>query len=233
MKKNNAMKHISIRLISGVAALIVSSSISIGDIGEVRAEGIKTQSTSFEQKNYQQGMIIDDPLEYEESQYKQYVVKKGDNISKISKKICRYFGEDATTKYWPVLAFLNGFPRVIQPGDILIFPGTFEDVNSLWEDLNEIGWINNYVKVNDVYGKRKKDVLDSTVGDIIASIYGESVCADPDFVSLYLEVIGLNNTYSIDDVVSSYDTIHKLTDWIPTLEYLENYRKENPPILKK
>jgi len=41
-----------------------------------------------------------------------------DNLSKISEKICGHYKKEVTTKYWPALAFLNGYPRVINPGDI-------------------------------------------------------------------------------------------------------------------
>ena len=198
-----------VRIMSGVLTLVVAAGISLSNPGKVHAENIPT---------YKQGTFIEEPMEYEESQYKRYVVKKGDNISTISRKICNYYGEESTTKYWPVLAFLNNFPRVIQPGDILIFPGTFEDVDGLWNDLNETGWIKRYVKENNVYGKKKKS--NKTVGDLIAEIYGDKACADPDFVKAYLEAQGLGNKYSIDTPLNGNDMLFELTEWIPTLEEL-------------
>ena len=224
------MKVNKTKVMSYALALVMSTSTIALSTSEAYAEGINSQTvtTSVKPKN---GSFIDEPMEYEESQYLRYVVEKGDNISKISRKICKYFDEEPTTKYWPVLAFLNEFPRTIQPGDVLIFPGTFEDVDGLWQDLNDAGWIKKYVKENNVYGSKKKKR--ETVGSLIAEIYGESACADPDFVSLYLEAQGLSQKYNIDSVIDGNDMLFELTEWIPTIEELKEYRRENPLNLKK
>lgn len=209
-------KKTKTRLLTG--ALVVTMATSIPFINP------KTAYAATNTK-YTQGTFIEEPMEYEESQYGRYVVKKGDNISIISQKICRYYGEEMTTKYWPVLAFLNGFPRTIQPGDIIIFPGTFEDMDSLLNSLKENGWTSRYIRNNDVYGKRKKEVT-HTVGELLAEIYGEQACVDPDFVALYLDAQGLHGKYNIDSPVNTTDMLFNLTEWIPTLQELEEFNNE-------
>ena len=223
------MKINMTKVMSYTLALMMSTStISLSTV-EAYAEGVKKNhviTTTLATKN---GTFIDEPMEYEESQYKRYVVEKGDNISKISRKICNYFGEEPTTKYWPVLAYLNDFPRVIQPGDIILFPGTFEDVDGLWQDLNETGWIKSYVEQNDVYGNNKKNR--KTVSDLVKEIYGENV--DINFVRLYLDALGLSQKYNINSVISGNNMLFELTDWIPTIEELVEYQRENQQKLKK
>lgn len=234
----NSLKR---RIISGVAAIVVASVVSTFKTEKAEAETVAQKYTppSYaseevnNQKKYKPGTFIDEILDYEESQYKQYVVKNGDNISKISRKICKYYNEDPTTKYWPVLAFLNGFPKVIHEGDVLVFPGSFEDMVGLWQDLDEMGWIKRYVRANDVYGNSKRKD-DFTIGDLLAEIYGDEVCTDPDFVDLYLEAHGLKGQYNIDTIVKDYDGLFSmLTEWLPSVEELEEYRVENPLVLKK
>ena len=209
-------KKTKIRLMTGVMAVTMATSIAFINPQTAYAE----TNTKYTQRTF-----IEEPMEYEESQYNRYVVKKGDNISLISQKICKYYGEEMTTKYWPVLAFLNGFPRIIQPGDIIIFPGTFEDMDSLLNSLKETGWTARYIQKNDVYGKRKKQVT-HTVGSLLAEIYGEQVCVDPDFVALYLNAQGLNGKYNIDSPVDTTDMLFNLTEWIPTLQELEEFSLE-------
>lgn len=211
-----------LRIMTGVTALIMASAPISLNTKDAHAEGINNSSVTTVQK-YKNGTFIDELMEYEESQYRRYVVAKGDNISLISKKICRYYEQEPTTKYWPVLAFLNQFPRVIQPGDILIFPGTFEDMDGLWSDLKETGWIDRYVAKNKVYSKSKSSKSKgTTVGDLIAEIYG-SEYKNPEFVQRYLKIQGLDSKYSIDSVISgNNDALFELTDWIPTLEEINN-----------
>lgn len=204
--------EIKLRIKSGVLALAVAGGITLTNPPKVYAEEVKP--------HYTQGTFLEDQMEYEESQYGRYVVKKGDNISSISQKICRRFGEDTTTKYWPVLAFLNGFPRVIQPGDIIIFPATFEDMDQLLQDLKETGWTSRYIQQNDVYGKKKKAQKRTTVGELIAEIYGEEACTDPDFVRRYLQAQGLSGKYTMDSEIEGTNMLFELTEWIPTLEEL-------------
>ena len=145
-------KETKTRVMKGVAVLALS--FVLANPGEVYAEGIpKSMQGTFLESTYE----INGEPNYEESQYGRYVVKKGDSASSISRKVCKYFDEEPTTKYWPVIAFLNGFPRVIQPGDVIIFPDTFEDMDDLLNSLKETGWTARYIQQNDVYGRRKNN----------------------------------------------------------------------------
>ncbi len=221
MKEEN---KIQLKIMSGLAALVMSASTITLGTTSAYAEGINTNQVATEQE-YKNGSFIDELMEYEESQYRRYVVEKGDNVSVISKKICRYYGEDATTKYWPVLAFLNQFPRIIKPGDVLIFPSTFEDMDSLWNDLKEAGWIKKYVRENKVYSSQKEKKI-VTVKDLLSDIYG-SQNVDSTFVSNYLRVLGLSGKYNGDSKIEgNYDATFELTDWIPTYEEVTNSNKK-------
>ena len=110
------MSHdMKLRIKSGLLALMVAGGITLVHAPKAMAEEAKPK--------YKEGTFIDIPSfdEHEESQYGIYVVKEGDNLSKISEKICRHQGVEISTKYWPVLAYLNGYPKVAQPGDLLFF----------------------------------------------------------------------------------------------------------------
>jgi len=206
-------KETKMRLISG--ALVVTMATSMAFLNPQKAYAATGTV-------YTEGKFVEET----ESKYGQYVVKKGDNASLISQKICRHFNVEMTTKYWPVIAFLNDFPRIIQPGDIIIFPNSMEEMDNLLAKLKETGWTARYIQKNDVYGKRKKEVT-HTVGELLAEIYGQDACIDPDFVSLYLEAQGLKNKYNIDSPIDTTDMLFNLTEWIPTLQELEEYQNEN------
>ena len=210
-------KETKLRLLSGALAVTLATSIFVFNPQKAYAEtGTR----------YTHGTFIEEPMEYEESQYGRYVVKQGDNASRISEKICRHFNVEITTKYWPVIAFLNGFPRVIQPGDIMIFPNSIEDMDSLLNSLRETGWLARYIQKNDVYGKRKKSRR-TTVGELLTEIYGNSVCVDPDFVQLYQETIGMGNMLTYDTPIEySTDMLFYLTEWIPTLQEIDEFQQE-------
>ncbi len=184
--------------------------------------------------NYKPGTFIE--LSIDESKlFNQYVVKEGDNASIISQKICRYFDEEVTTKYWPAIAFLNAYPRTINPGDIIIFPKTFERLQSLNEDLKETGWTNRYVKKNKIYKKKNKEKISrDNIESLLYEIYGDSVCIDEDFIHLYLEIQGLDDKYALSDNSKFVDDqLFYLTEWIPTLDELNEYRKNNSSKIKK
>jgi hypothetical protein len=63
--------------------------------------------------------------------YHMYTVENGDNLSRISQKICRLFGHKGETKFWPVLAYLNHYPRVIHAGEIIFYPESYEEMERL------------------------------------------------------------------------------------------------------
>ena len=221
-------KETKTRVMKGVAVLALS--FVLANPGEVYAEGIpKSMQGTFLESTYE----INGEPNYEESQYGRYVVKKGDSASSISRKVCKYFDEEPTTKYWPVIAFLNGFPRVIQPGDVIIFPDTFEDMDELLNSLKETGWTARYIQQNDVYGRRKNN-KGVTLIQLLTEIYGDTACVDPDFVYQYLKVQGLQGQYDMDSIVNGdNETLFRLTEWIPTLEELGIEPLTKPKTYKK
>ena len=167
-----------------------------------------------EAKTYKPGTIIEEQMPYEESQYVRYVVKKGDNASKVSEKMCKYFGQPITTKFWPVIAYLNEYPRVIREGDILIFLGTYEDNVLLLDALDQSGWTAAYKRVYKVYQHEKK----LTVKQLIQQIYLYDIRVDDEIAQKYLKKLGLDGEYSIDSILSDENEVFKFVDWIPTLE---------------
>ena len=149
-----------------------------------------------------------------------YIVKEGDNLSRISEKICRkVYGIEPTTKYWPVLAFMNGYPKVAQPGDEILFPTTLEEMDARLTYLKESGLYGKYVRNNNIYKKKL------TVKGLLEQIYGKKVCVDPDFIQTYLKTLGLEGTYDADSVIKTTDDLWFLTEWIPSLPqmYGENF----------
>lgn len=210
-------KDIKLRIKAGLAALLLMGGMSLTKISPVRAEGAigETRTTS----------IINIPFDFskkeetqveEKAPYIEYKVINGDNLSLISKKICRYFGTEETTKYWPVLAFLNSYPRIINPGDIIIYPSTIEKMDALLETLNNTGWIHRYAYANQVYATPGTQI--KTVKSVLTSIYGDIV--DDEFVIRYLNLVGLSDTYDINTIFNNPYDSSVLADWVPTLEEL-------------
>lgn len=204
---------LKLRLKSGVLALIVAGGISFASLPETKAEDI--------QVTVKQGSFIES---IDEDNYIRYVVKEGDNTSIISKKICRYFGVEMTTKYWPVIAFLNDFPRIIKPGDIIVLPISIDESERMLENLKANNWTSRYIQKNNIYGPKKvKSRI--TVVDLIADIYGNIAYTEPNLVDDYLKILGLHEKYDSDTIITDNNELFELTDWIPTLEELGYSRK--------
>ena len=209
------MSHdMKLRIKSGLLALMVAGGITLVHAPKTMAEEAKPK--------YKEGTFIDIPSydEHEESQYGIYVVKEGDNLSRISEKICRHQGVEISTKYWPVLAYLNGYPKVAQPGDLLFFLEDNEDMENTLKDLTKSGWKARYIQKNNVYGKKDDTQSGLTVMALLIDIYGKDVCTDPDFVRKYLKTIGQSGKFNADSVIKNTEEYFKLTDWIPTLDDL-------------
>ena len=203
MKKNT-----KIRITSSLVALLMATNINL----------VKNNNVKAEEERYIAGTYTE---EVEEPVYNEYVVREGDNASVISIRVCKYFGVPKTTKYWPVIAYLNNYPRVLQPNDIIYFPETFEEMDTMLNDLKESGWLRLYLKYNKVYGKKEEKI---TVGEVIDDIYGIGACKDPDFVLAYFTAIEQLGNYNVDSVVKG-DDLFRLTEWIPTREELKVYQK--------
>lgn len=175
---------------------------------------------------YKQGTFITQTVEDGENTYNQYVVKEGDNLSRISEKICSHFREEISTEYWPAIAFLNNYPKVIRPGDLIIYPNSFAKLVDMNNKLREVGWTSRYIIKNKIYKQTKKSALPrESIADLLCDIYGDTTCVDEDFILLYLRAQGLEDKYYLTDAKElSNETIFELTDWIPTLDELNEYQ---------
>jgi len=209
-------KNIKLKFISGAVATVIAvgGNLTLSNTPNAYADTVVKKKF---------GTFIEDLDDYEEGQYIKYIVQEGDNASNISRRVCRYFGENVTTKYWPVIAYLNGYPKTIKVGDEIIFPSTYADMNSLLNDLNESGWITKYKKLlrkrKETSERYKEDNKDNTIGALIDDIYGEGTSNDKDFVRRYLEEVGLSSKYNVNTILSKEEII-RLTEWIPSLEEL-------------
>jgi len=211
--KQNAIQFVK----KATATLLVAVTVMVSGAGMAKAETTK---------KYKQGTFIEEPIPYEETQYIRYVVKEGDNMSKISEKTCAYFGEEISARFWPAITYLNlnGKMRIsIHPGDILYICGTYEDLVLLQDYLDESKWTSKYKTANDVYGTRKNEMLENgiTLAALLDEIYGEYFTIDEDFKTMFLRKIGINpSRYSLSYVIKDTDTYFRLTEWLPTPKQL-------------
>ena len=199
MKKETKMKMLT-------GALVVTMAVS--------ALGMAPVNAYAESGAYKQGTIVQ--VERENGEIRDaYIMKDGDNLSRVSEKLCRkVYGIEPTTKYWPVLAFMNGYPKVGQPGDEIIYPATLEEMEARLSFLKKSGLFAKYVQQNNIYKKK------FTVSDLLHDIYSSQVCVDPDFIANYLETLGLTGIYDADTVIQSTQDLFYLTEWIPSLPQL-------------
>lgn len=202
------MNKINIRFTSAVLSLALAGGLALS-----------APSEAFAEKKPKQGSFIEYSVDEEGIHYNKYVVKKGDNVSRISEKVCKFFGVERSTEYWPTIAFLNNFPRTLNPGDVVVFPETFEEMALMNAQLRSIGWTARYIQGHDIYGKRK-EVHKSSIKDLLREIYGDDVCIDEDFVYRYLAALGLAGKYDAGSGSFTYDELFELTDWIPSLKDL-------------
>ena len=187
--------------------------------------GMTTNAYADTSTKYKQGTFVTTTNELTERDYTFYVVKQGDNTSRISEKISRHFGIEPTTKYWPVVAFLNGFPRVLQPGDIIFFPETIEEMDEYLTKIKKSGKFARYVQKYNIYGKNDNKIEDPwTIGQLLDDIYHTyghtDADIDPDFLYKYLEEVGLPTNYTLDTLIDNSDLYVALTIYIPSLEQL-------------
>ena len=220
------MEKEKLRITPKLIALLVAGGIALTPI----------EGSCLTNNSYDPGTFVKKVEQDETSEFGEYIVKEGDNLSKISEKVCSHLRVEITPKYWPVLAYLNHYPRVIKPGDIIIFPKTFERLLEMNNKLQEIGWTSKYKQANKVYGikRPKKKLSMEAAGALLYDIYGEEVCVDEDFIRLYLRIQGLDDKYTLTMNNSMDDnTLFELTEWIPTLDELNDYQQKNKPKTKK
>ena len=219
------MKEKNLRVSPKLIALLVAGGIALAPI----------PGTCLTNNSYDPGTFVREVEMDETQEYGMYIVKEGDNLSRISEKICSHFRKEITPKYWPALAFLNNYPRIIKPGDKIIFPKTFERLVEMNDKLQELGWTSKYKQTYKVYGTKKKVPLSmEMVGVILSDIYGDEVCVDEDFIRLYLKVQGLDQKYYLNKAPSiNPDDYFALTDWIPTIEEINEYQETHKTKTKK
>lgn len=221
----------------GAAAVLLAITLAgnpvLSTMPSAHAEGIK-KGTFYEEDMERFGVQCDG-----------YVVKKGDTLSGISRSMCRHYRKtennsdiEVTTKYWPVLAWLNLNILPINPGEVVYFPDSLEDTEAILSFLKESGWTADYIRKNDVYGKRKQKAAVSSefVYTILTQIYGEggysdeilgehASSVDSDFVDKYFKLLGLDSKYYLIDDPSTplpENFAFELTEYLPTPHEVEN-----------
>ncbi len=152
-----------------------------------------------------------------------YKVKRGDNASIISKKICKVYGVAKTGKYWPVIAYLNAYPRIIKENDELLYPSTLALADYILDYVHRTGWINRYTKLNNIYKKNKGEV---TVGKVIDEIYGRGMSNNKEFFDAYMKIIGIDTVIDKNTVITNYDFYFMMTEYIPSIEEIESMSKK-------
>lgn len=199
-----------------LTSLILAGTIAMGahalSANKVYAEGINSDTRIMQEAKGEKNLST-------------YTVKKGDNASKISRWICNEYGIKQTNKYWPVIAFLNNYPRIIQPGDEIVYPTDLEKTEKLLAILKRTNWFSKYVQKNNIYGKKGNN-SGITVAELLDSVfeecYGVSTEGNEDLYNQYLFSIGVNEDNhselcDLNHVISGED-LFNLTESIPTLE---------------
>lgn len=220
------MEKGKIRISPKLMALLLGGAIALTPI-----TGLAVTDNS-----YNEGTFVKWIEQSDEYDYGIYIVKEKDNLSRISEKICSHFKEEITTKYWPALAYLNNYPRIILPGDIIRFPKNFDDLVELNEKLEKKGWTSKYKQTNKVYGKKRIKISMEVVGELLYDIYGEELgCIDPDLMNTYLKVTGLDKKYELRDFKKKTDNnkYQDLTEYIPSVDEIKEYQEAHKVKIKK
>ena len=217
-----------LRFLSGLVAFVMSGGISLATLPEARAEKIDISKYTQNLGKLKPGTFIEAPIVIDGIPFDLYVVEEGDHTSKISERYCVEYGSvkktgkkwPVTTKYWPVFAYENDYPRIAQEGDVFLVPDNIQDTEAIRDYLEAIRWTSNYVRKNDVYGrnKDKEELLSLTVIDVLEDIFGPEICKEPGFVKKYLKTVKLSKLKA--DSQLTLESYVKLTIWIPTLEEL-------------
>lgn len=214
----NSKKKINIK--AGLLALLMSANLSLVEIPVSYAASLNEEVIVVEYKNTEG--------EIETINCKEYEVKKGDNLSNISRRMTEEYGIKPTTMYWPVLAYLNNYPRMIHPGNVLVYPETLDEAQKLYDELKEKKWIAKYIINNNVYGKRRQEIKGAfmtnyTISKIIDEVYGEGASKNGDLVSAYLNAVNMETYDDRLDKKLNNEEVFRLTEWLPTEKELTEY----------
>ena len=188
-------------------------------------------------------------------EYNTVIVEEGDNASKISSRIVHYFmqnnevpaddkatfNEDYNTraKFWPVVVFMNtepGHKYHSRAGEKFIFPKTYEELVDMNTYLRKSGWLASYIQNNHVYPKERvlsvpKERTRRYVEEIYRVMYpDQNIIVDDAMLDAYLRSHSYGNTKFVYKKQSKLDEEERyiLTEWIPTIEELDEYRTECP-----
>ena len=94
------MKDENIKLSRKLIALVVAGGISLTPL----------PGSALTDNSYDPGTFVKQVEQDETSEYGFYIVKEGDNLSRISEKVFSHLRIEITPKYWPALAYLNHYP---------------------------------------------------------------------------------------------------------------------------
>ena len=213
------MKNIKQKVVSTAAAFVVGATTLFG----ATSTAIADTKANYKEGTFLDTQIVQDTETNTTFEYGYYVVKEGDNLSRISEKITVHLGAEQSTKYWPVLAYLNGYPRVIHPGDLVIYPADIEVMDSILAKLKK-GWLAKYIQKNNIY--KEKNTVRRLIETIYHEWYGDTVCVDPDFIDLYLKAVGLYGQVDGKTAITDTELMFQLTEWIPSLEQLDEVAEE-------
>ena len=211
-------------LIKKLAAYATATALFLSPVainktsGSAQAESLPTTIiTDTTNTKYKEGSFIEDYAIVDGIMCDGYVVKRGDTTSRISEKTSKHLGLEKTTKYWPVIAYLNDYPRIINPKDIVAFPSNTEVLDELLANLKSSNWVSKYIQYNGIYKNHKRNV---TVGEIIDDIFGKGASKDTEFVKRYIKTVGMNPSQFTSSSELNVTSYFRLTDWIPTTEEL-------------
>ena len=251
-EKNYKVKFISATLaltLASTGAVIVGSPKNAYAVGSK----IVTSKPSIKYKNVAGHKIGEFLDENTGTLYYTVEVIENDNASRISEVIIATYNkekqipkeelevfdaEDSKTKrssFWPAVVYMNtdsGKKFRINPGDILIFPTEYEKFKELNGRVKASGWYSRYLTANKIYPPKKTYVLPKgrtmkLIQEIYTEMYpGEDICVDEDFVRNYLNAHNYNGKYVLkEEAEFTSEDLFVLTEWIPTLEELEETAK--------
>ncbi len=228
------MKKNGLRILSGLAALMISgSSYTLVKLNNAKAEGTNDTIINYydaDLENPKMIQIVDvTPVEITEEnnisenniEFGEYTVVRGDNASIISKKICKHvYHIEPTTKYWPVIAFLNGYPRVIHAGDVIVYPKNLKDMEKMltWIKSSNNGtkdsWLVKYLRSHRVYFDGERYLIENpqTAGEIFDEMFGKGASKNIELFNYYLKVLGIEGKYTPNTLVVSFEGVWELTE---------------------
>ncbi len=238
---------IKTKITAGLISLLMTSSLALAEVPQSYSAEEITTSYVGEVLNEVIGFDYDDEEGVLHTIHcKAYEVVPNDSPSRISRIMCREYGVEETEKYWPVFCYMNRYPKMIHPGDIVIYPETIEETIELYDFLERTNWIHDYVVANDVYNERQRTTGDNsrghstrktrikgafmtnwTIASVLDEIYGEGTSENENFVNAYLSAVNMNDyderlESGINERLNN-EEVSMLTDWIPTREDLTEY----------